>query len=286
MTRTPNGFCRLFALYLVATGCGLAQTVAPGAGAGHAWTFDAVSVRQNMSGGDRQFGPTPSGYRMTNSSLLVPIITAIVPTSGAALYAPGSVMGVPDWVRDSHYDIEAKVSQADLADWHNPKLQPAMLQAMLQAMLKDRFKLEVHRDRKDVATYSLLLRKGGPKFKETTPGEPHPAGRTLPGDGGIMVAEDANHAIHFYAISMGDFAFLLSDLVKRPVEDKTGLTGKYDLAMVKPLDMSPDTSSQGSAPDPGPTVFSALEDLGLKLESGKGSVETLVIDHMERLSEN
>ena len=251
-----------------------------------ALTFDVVSVRQNVDGGDRLFGPTPNGYRMTNSSLLVPIITAFVPTSGSPLFAPASVTAVPDWVRESRYDIEAKISEADLADWQNPKLQPAMLRAMLQAMLRDRFKLEVHHDRKDVATYSLLLRKGGPKFKETTPGEPHPAGRTLPGDGGVMVVEGANQLIHFYAVSMANFAFLLSDLLKRPVVDKTGLTGKYDLAMTRPSDMSPSTSQQGTAPDPEPTVFSALEDLGLKLEGAKGSVETLVIDHLERPSEN
>ncbi|HEY4381144.1 MAG TPA: TIGR03435 family protein [Acidobacteriaceae bacterium] len=279
--------CRLLTVMLVGTGASLAQTAAPEAASGHSLTFDVVSVRLNISGGDRQFGPTPNGYRMTNSSLLVPIITAFVPTAGAALYAPGSVTGVPDWVRDAHFDIEAKIGEADLADWQNPKLQPAMLQAMLQAMLKDRFKIEVHRDMKEVAIYSLLLKKGGPKFKETTPDEPHPAGRTLPGDGGVMIPDDANHMIHFYAVSMPGFAFLLSDLMKRPVQDNTHLVGKFDLAMLKPVNVSPSTSPQGAqAPDPGPTVFSALEDLGLKLEGAKGSVETLVIDHLERLSEN
>ena len=281
---TCKVICGLLAVQMVAFGCGLAQT--PGADAGRALTFDAVSVRQNVSGGERKFGPTPNGYRMTNSSLLVPIITAFVPTSGASLYAPGSVTGIPDWAREARYDIEAKVSAEDLDAWQNPKLQPAMLQSMLQAMLKERFGLEVHHDRKEVATYSLQLRKGGPKFKETPPGETIPAGRTLPGDGGVTVPDEAKHVIHVYAITMPGFAFLLSDLVKRPVEDKTGLAGKYDITMAIPTDVSPSTSPQGSAPDPGPTVFSALDELGLKLDGTKGSVETLVIDRLERLSDN
>ena len=274
---TPKTLCQSLILLSAAASC-LAQT--------KPLEFDAVSVRQNMDGGDRKWGPTPNGYRMTNSSLLVPIITAHVPTSGASLYSPGSVVDVPEWVRDSRYDIEARVSPENLADWQNPKLQPAMLREMLQAMLKERFKLQVHRDRKDVPMYLLFLRKGQPKLKETVPGDPRPAGRTLPGDGGVMVPDDANHMVHFYAVSMSNFGFLLSDIVKRPVEDRTGLTGKYDFAMARPSNISPATGPEGSASDPGPTVFSALEDLGLKLESGKGSVETLVIDHLEHLSDN
>jgi uncharacterized protein (TIGR03435 family) len=67
--------------------------------------------------------------------------------------------------------------------------------------------------------------------------------------------------------------------VGRPIQDKTGLTGKYDLVMKRQDDM-------GSASDPDSAMRSILNDLGLKLESTKGQVETLVIDHMERPSEN
>jgi len=78
----------------------------------------------------------------------------------------------------------------------------------------------------------------------------------------------------------------------RPVQDKTGLTGKYDIKMTRP-DMGPPTGGPGGAGpggggqfDPSEMLFSMVDSLGLKLESTKASVETLVIDHIERPSEN
>jgi uncharacterized protein (TIGR03435 family) len=87
---------------------------------------------------------------------------------------------------------------------------------------------------------------------------------------------------------MSSFASLLSNLAKQPVQDKTGLTGKYDIAipnLVMLGEMAPGLDGR-AAPDLGPTIFSIVEDLGLKLKSTKGTVETLVIDHIERPTEN
>jgi len=72
------------------------------------------------------------------------------------------------------------------------------------------------------------------------------------------------------------------------VQDKTGLKGRYDFVLQRPsVGASSAEPGAGSVPDPGPSVFAVLEDgLGLKLEAAKGSVDTLVIDHIERPSEN
>ena len=247
--------------------------------------FEVVSIRQHK--GDYvtpSNGPTADGYRMTNMSLAVPIVTAYVPQTGnSALYMKNQVKGIPDWMRDQ-YDIEAKVSEADLAEWHKPTAQNAMLQAMLQTMLADRLKLVVHRDIKDVPVYSLVVGKNGPKFKEANAAETH-QGVTLPNGGGTVVPEDGGHAVHFYAVSMTSLVSVLSNWAGRPVQDKTGLTGKYDLQMPNPG--MPPPSADGSAPaDPEGSVVTSMEDLGLKLVPGKGQVETLVIDHVERPSEN
>ena len=248
--------------------------------------FEVVSIRQHK--GDYvtpSNGPTADGYRMTNMSLAVPIVTAYVPQTGnSALYMKNQVKGIPDWMRDQ-YDIEAKVSEADLAEWHKPAAQNAMLQAMLQAMLADRLKLAVHRDIKEVPVYSLVVGKSGPKFKEANAAEAH-QGVTLPNGGGTIVPEDGGHTVHFYAVSMTSLVSVLSTWAGRPVQDKTGLTGKYDLQMPNPA--MPVASADGSAvaPDPQGSVVTSMEDLGLKLVPGKGQVETLVIDHVERPSEN
>lgn len=254
--------------------------------AGRKLAFDVVSIRQNLSGGIHDdFGPTPDGYRMTNKPLLLAIITAYVPQSGDGALFTNNVVGLPDWAQRDNFDIDAKVSEADLAEWRTPTTQKVMLRAMLQAMLADRFKLAVHREMKEVSVYSLVLAKNGPKFKDTDPADPHPGGLRLPG-GAVMVPENAGHSIHFYGASMATLASLLSSSAARPVQDETGLTGKYDFVIQKPDSEGAPAPVPQEAADPGPTVFSVVEALGLKLEPAKGSVETLVVDHVERPSEN
>jgi uncharacterized protein (TIGR03435 family) len=162
-----------------------------------------------------------------------------------------------------------------------------MLQAMLQAMFAERCKLVVHRELKDADVYSLVVAKGGPKFKETDPKMDHPGGFTLPW-GGVMVP--SKDGTNMYGASMASFVpyIAMRMNVGRPIQDKTGLTGKYDLVMKRPDMGSASDEQQGgvSASDPESAMHSILNDLGLKLESGKGLVETLVIDHIEKPSQN
>lgn len=103
--------------------------------------FDVVSIRQNKSGGAQQFGPTPNGYRMTNMPLLMPILTAYVPTTGAALFAPGSLSGVPGWAQSDRFDIDARVSQTDLANWQKPDLQTSAASTTTQSVSDRRLTL-------------------------------------------------------------------------------------------------------------------------------------------------
>ena len=270
----------LLVVELLAFGTAMGQSTAPSAAVVTAkpLVFDVVSIRLNKSGGAQKFGPTPDGYRVTNLFFQMPIVTAYVPqTGGTAHYAPEQIVGLPEWVLNERYDIDAKVSAEDLADWHEPAKQSAMLQTMLQEMLEDRLKLVVHRGTKEVPTYSLVVGKSGPKFKETNPDEPHPGGTVHPG-GGVTVVEmrDGQMTGHCFGCSMSMLAWFLSgERTGRPVQDKTGLTGKYDFWL-------PTTASLDSpASDPAPSVFSVIEELGLKLVPAKGEVETLVIDHIE-----
>ena len=204
----------------------------------------------------------------------------------------------PAWVV---YDVVAKVDQADLADWQKPAMRQTLLRAMLQAMLAERCKVVVHYGSKEAPVYDLVIAKGGPKFKraETVDTaelrQKHPTGGMMRGTGTMAV--DGPKTTQFYAISVATFAnTILSSLADRPVVDKTGLTGYYDLALPSsalrrpPPPPPPGASQPQDAPSPlleDESIFTAMpEALGLRLEPAKGRVETLVIDHVEPPSEN
>jgi uncharacterized protein (TIGR03435 family) len=267
-----------------------------------ALAFDIVSIRQNVSQAPRTgppvFGPTGDGYRALSVPLVLLLLTAYVPsTGGAAFFTEDRVVGLPDWAMRENYDIDAKVGEEELAEWQKPGSQLAMLQAMLQALLADRCKLVVHRDIKEVAVYSMVVGKNGPKFKETDPTVDHPGGMKLPW-GGVVVP--GNGTINMYGVSMASVATLLGSMANlgRPVQDKTGLTGRYDIVMKQPqgggMAGGPGDAGGGggaiagpAVEDPGSSMMSVFQDqLGLKLEPEKSNVETLVIDHMERPSAN
>lgn len=252
-----------------------------------AHSFEVISIRENTAGGPRRFEPTPRGFRATNLLLAIAIVTAYPPSASSA-FGPKNIIGIPDWAQNARYDISATIPEAELADWQNPQLQPVLLRAMLQSMLRDRFKLALHRDTKEEPVYSLVAVHGGPKLKPTDPTQPHP-GRRLPfSDGGIMSPEAADRTVHFYEMPMSTLAFMLSDLTAHPVHDDTGLSGRYDFAIQHPANLNASTPQpdSASAPDPGPTIFSAVAELGLKLVATKRPVETLIIDHIEKPSEN
>jgi bla regulator protein blaR1 len=157
---------------------------------------------------------------------------------------------------------------------------------MLQAMLDDRLKLVVHRSTMQAPVYLLVVGKRGPKFKETNPDELHPGTRPMPGGGTLSrEEEDDQMTVHYFGISIAQLARWVLGTA-RPVEDKTGLAGRYDVTIQRPA-LQPNAQQGGiSAPDLGPSPTSIADQLGLKLEPSKGQVETLVIDHVEPPSPN
>jgi uncharacterized protein (TIGR03435 family) len=199
------------------------------------------------------------------------------------------VEGVPDWTRDG-YDIEAKVADADVATWK--KLNFKQKDLAVQALLEDRFKLKWHRETRQMSGYALVVAKNGPKFKEATPGDPYTHGVKALNDApllGVLFGTGPGVFVG-QAMTMAQLADALAGHAGRPVIDKTGLTGKYDVTFkeeVRPPPTSP--ASDTAAADPvGSSIFTVLqEQLGLKLESGATvPVEYLVVDHIERPTEN
>ena len=179
-----------------------------------------------------------------------------------------------------------------------PQAEPVR-QHMLQVLLVDRFKLAVHRETKELPIYSLVVAKGGSKLHEAKPGDTYPNG--IKGPDGRPVPRGSHFMrmgrgeLTAQGIGMDDIAHLLTRQTGRTVVDNTGLKGNYDFTLHwTPDQIAPTPNGPGSGgPDSstssesGPSIFTAIqEQLGLKLESQKGPVEILVVDHVERPSEN
>jgi uncharacterized protein (TIGR03435 family) len=197
----------------------------------------------------------------------------------------GRLWGMPAWLASDPYDVQAKMGDETLAAFQKLSKQEQMMlrYRMLQPALEDRLKLKVHRDTKIARTYDLVIARGGLKLKEADPSNTYENGIKVP-EGmsrqGIMQVQSG--ILRGQAITMARLAGQLSGLVDGPVTDKTGLTGKYDVI----LDWAPDARSAASE-DSGPSIFTAVqEQLGLKLEPTKGPVDALVIDHVEKPTEN
>jgi uncharacterized protein (TIGR03435 family) len=194
---------------------------------------------------------------------------------------PDNFSSLPGWVQTDHWDIIAKVSEADLPAFR--KLDEAGRQSMLRDLLADRFKLRTHVEIHDKPIYALAVGKGGPKL---TPAKP-PANE-LNG----AVAQYDPLTVKGYHTTMKQLALYLSNSgLDRPVQDRTGLIGNYDFTLgYSPIQPASSASPDDTTPPSDaahPFIFTAIrEQLGLKLEPAMGTTQKIVVDHIERPSEN
>ena len=192
---------------------------------------------------------------------------------------PELISGGPAWASAKRYDIVA-VTPGET------RLPDEQTQLMFQQLLAQRFKLELHREQREVAVYNLVLGSNALKLKEST--EPSDKGHTL------FIHSLTPEAYNLPArnTSMAEFATLVQRVVlNRPVVDRTGLSGKFDFNLqwarlgTEFGRNLPPASAGGDTAD-APDFFTAIQQLGLKLEPGKSMVETLVIDHADLPDEN
>lgn len=165
--------------------------------------------------------------------------------------------GKPGWMDSEFYDVDAKPADG-------VKLSREELKPLLQNLLEERFHLVTHREVKPVKGYALVVVPGGPKM-QATKGDHFPNFRVRTGPGWL---EGFNWSIPYLAT-------MLQGPAGRPVVDKTGLSGSYDLKLVYAPEMTEDSSL--------PSLFTALQEtLGLKLVAQDVPVEMVVIDHVDR----
>jgi uncharacterized protein (TIGR03435 family) len=256
---------------------GAALAMAQSPAANEPQRFEIISIRQNLlPDAVERFGPTADGYQAMNTSLSVSLLLAYPPTSGQTVYPSDQIEGLPAWMREERYDVDARIDPEQLSVWQGPKAQQKLLPRLLQNLLAERCKLKAHIEEKEMASFSLVVAKGGPKFTESKPDAVLPAGVFMPG-GGVMVPEEQGRVMHFYRIPLSVLTTVLSHMSGSPVVDRTGLKGKYDIVLDK-----------GEPREGGyfNTAIEVVSQLGLKLVSQKNVVEILVIDHVERPSEN
>jgi uncharacterized protein (TIGR03435 family) len=200
----------------------------------------------------------------------------------AAAYnlSPRAILGGPAWVDSDHYDIVAKAPGEV-----RPNLDEQM--SMLRKLLAERFQLSCHRAQKELQVYALTVAKGGPKLKESTlspdatPEGPPPL---------IFVISPQLVRLPGRNATIAELASVLQRAaLDNPVLDRTGLSARYDFD----LEFTPDETlfggvlGKGADDSAAPGLFAAIQQqLGLRVEATKGPVEVLVIDHVERPSEN
>ena len=214
--------------------------------------FEVASIK--MVPADRAGYTNPPTYgtgRFTTTKISLALLVQL-----AYGFQEDQIVGI-DKLGSAYFDVFAKAEDG-------VKLTYAEVQPRLQRLLEDRFRLVVHRDERDLSSYELIVAKGGPKLKAADEGAPQGKGIIIP------------TGIRNPSGTMSMLARMLQTATHRPVMDKTGIAGNFDIRL--------DYNAMDTPDSPLPSVFAALqEQLGLKLEAHKTSVPVLVIDSCEKL---
>jgi uncharacterized protein (TIGR03435 family) len=277
-------------------------------------------VKSGSAGGPIRIGIgyPPDGFNGSNVTIQMLITQAFG-------IQPYQLSGGPDWLNSERFDVDAKMdpATADALAKLTPDERSETRKRMMQALLADRLKLTVRHDTKDLPVYNLVIGKNGSKLKESKPDDtantPATGGPAAPGSqsaprGTVSVnggggggrlgpgtvtfgGRGGEQSINANSVPLATLVRMLGGQLGRPVIDKTGLTGKYDISLkwtpddgqsISPLGGGSDGGIPAAPSDTsGPSLFTAIqEQLGLKLESTKGPVLMIVIERIEKPSEN
>jgi uncharacterized protein (TIGR03435 family) len=241
--------------------------------------FDAASIKVNDRGENQppgaDFAAEPGGRLHVRNNGIQNVIRNAYGVRQRFL-----LIGGPDWIDSDHYDIEARAEGNPTRD---------QMMNMVQSLLEERFKLKVHSETREVPVYVMTVAKGGPKLTAFTEGScitrdpnnpPPPLAPGQPRRDGCGNNQISGGRWIASKVDIGSVTGAISIIVQRKVIDKTGLTGLFNVRMELP-------PNPLNATDTSPSIFTLLEEqLGLKLESSKGPADVLVIDHIERPTEN
>jgi uncharacterized protein (TIGR03435 family) len=212
----------------------------------------------------------------------------------------------PSWLQDlqgSRFDIHAKAAEGTTKE---------QIPLMLQNLLVERFGMKLHREKRELPAYELVVAKGGVKMQEAAAPVGEPISPDNPGRGGIATQKDKDGfpelapgrkaqillgvgaggmRISARLQSITDIVNMCQNRVGHPVTDKTGLTGTYDFNLdfsngqpSSPAEPSSGSGSPlGDVKDVAPPFLVAIQSLGLKLQPAKVTMDVVVIDHIEKV---
>ena len=281
----------------------LSQTPAPAKP-----SFEVVSIKPSApaNNGIRLVVPQGDRYRMVGVRLRLLLTEAYQKLVNGVPFGKLQIIGAPSWIDADRYDIEATVKCSGSAP------PPEQLQLMIRSMLEDRFQLKTHIETRETAIYNLVVAKDGPKLKRSedqTPAEVAPLqacspATPLPGLRGNPDGVQQQRRLSVIPTADGIFTVLgvgmpIANLAEalpaeRPVIDKTDIKGLYDFKFTFSAGLQgtpsgpvpPPGVAPAPAADPVSSLFSAIQDLGLRLESTKGPVDVLVVDSVQKPTEN
>jgi uncharacterized protein (TIGR03435 family) len=245
-------------------------------------------------------GKLKAGMNINKARVDMGFVTLIDLIAQAYSVKPHQISG-PDWLSMERFDIQAKLPDG-AAENDVPQ--------MLRTLLADRFGMRIHTESRTLSVYALIVGKNGAKLQPSTlPPDPEPAKglSTLTPSAGGTVTASAGPAgptrmtmgpngiqLVMLKAKISALADMLTSILGKPVVDRTGLTGDYQMTLDIPqadvqnvaraLGMGGPAATLGAPADPGgSSMFQTIEQFGLKLDSRKGQIETLVIDHIEKL---
>jgi len=255
-------------------------------------TFEVASIKPSAEAG-WQIGIQRlpgGGMRASGATLKILLATAYD-------VREFQIVGGPGWISSDRYDILAKAAASDseIPAGDRGEITEAQantaferMQQRMQALLAERFQLKIHRETKEQPVYALLVGKNGAKLEASPIQDGRSERRMMMGHG----------MINAQGVDLQMLVSMVARELARPVLDRTGLTGRYDIKLQWTPDPGQSVTPHGGAPSPGvqalpppdpdgPSLFTAIqEQLGLRLESQKGPVEMIVIDRVEKPSEN
>jgi len=232
-------------------------------------TYEVISVRQSAPDAEEGYvDPYPNGIGYHAKNITIRDMMTVMYRTPRR-----QIVGGPDWFSTEKFDVEARADHAYSID---------ELHTMFQNLLTDRFNLKLHVERRRGPVYALTIAKSGLKLTSVDAGDK----RNIP------ITNGPNHEFIGNRVPMNYFCFWLGQHLQndeRPVIDRTGLSGTYDFRLSFRPELRPESSAEvgRSDLDDLPSVFDALHDqLGLELKPQRGLVETVVIDHVDKPSEN
>ena len=241
----------------------LGQAQIPAQATGHSPAFEVASIRENPGPWHVLLGYSASGPRLTLEAYDPGGL--IMEAYGLKRYQISYAASVRRPDQPEYYDIAAKAEGSDTPT-------RAEFRQMLQALLTDRFKLAVHREVRETPVYALVVGKNGPKFRESKP------------ESVLKRTHGVNGRTQYMDYVQATMEMVADGIdVDRPVIDKTGLTGNYDIR----LEATPEFRIHNNPQPDDLSIFDAIQQqLGLRLEAQKAGIEVLVVDHIEKPSAN